>query len=257
MGLEAITIARRFRAARPIAINRAGIKYWVNRQVPVIQRWLERQPPDEPIGAWAGIASGLLEVESVDRKEVLLVDVEIGAKMAVGKWAAVLGGSASRRRWENGAARASIHIHLNGALTPHDFLDEDPMKGGRLQSVDTCTHERCLPYGLYSILTHEVTHVAESMYTRGPGYYGSDGIVNQDAYVNDPQEVRAFLQQVVEEVVRMAGKLAPHARSSQHLVDICLKTSTTWSAIEKDLQPRNRARILRAVYVALEEQGLV
>lgn len=77
-----------------------------------------------------------------------------------------------------------------------EFFSDDPMRGNRMQSLSSCTHEHCLPYGLYSILTHEVTHAAESMFRLDPTYYRGPGVVDETAYVNDPGEVRAFMQQV-------------------------------------------------------------
>ena len=253
--------ARWLYAKRPIPIWHKGIETFVSRKlVPQVVRWLKRQPQDEPIGASSGIAKGELAVEAVDGKEILVADVWVSSKPAKGKWAAVLGGSAGKRRFERGEPHVNIHLFMNGALSPEEYLTTESGKQ-RLQSLSSCTYETCLPYGLYSILTHEVTHTAEVMFRQDPTYFREDGI-DEEAYVNDPGEVRAFMQQVVEEAVRIAKKL--HAipgftekKTNRELVDIFLKMTTTWKGIEKNLNRSNKAQILKAVHYGLDQAGLL
>jgi len=252
-------------ATRPTPIDREEIKSFVtNKLVPAITRWLKRQVQDQPLGAVSGIVEDDLKIESVDGKETLRASVLVQSKAATGKWASVLGGSSGYRRWQGGEARVNITLWLNGALSPADYFDTDPMKGNRLSPLSACTHEHCLPYGLYSILTHEVTHAAESMFTgKQPTYYqqgpGGQEVADEVAYVNDPKEVRAFMQQVVDEVVRMAKKdmIRDHVKTDRALVDLCLQLSTTWMAIDKHLLSSNRAKILKAVYDGLDKEGLL
>lgn len=261
--LKQVEFFKHKKAKRPVRINRRLIEAFVTRTlVPQIERWLKRQRQDKPIGALRNIASGSLEVDAVDGKYPLQADVQVDSKAATGKWAAVLGGSSGRYRWERGQGVVDIKLWLNGALTPADYLSGDPMTGNRLQSLNSCTHEHCLPYGLYSILTHEVTHTAESMFRQDPTYYrGPDHEVDEVAYVNDPGEVRAFMQQIVEEVSRGFQKLRDYAerqgKGNRELIDLALKLSTTWKGIEKHLSASNRAKILKAVYNGLDEAGLL
>ncbi len=263
----AYRVSSRYRVAtRPIPIDKREVVRFVAKELaPDILRWLQRQPEDDPIGAVQGVASGVIEVESSDGKGTLRAYVYVESKAARGKWAAVLGGSSGKRKWEKGEARVQVTLWLNGALSPKEWLDEDPVTGGRMQPYPGCSSERCLAYGLYSILTHELTHAAESMFEgREPTYYqrgpeGEQVVTDEVAYINDPKEIRAFMQQVVDEVLRYATTpmIRDNAKNPKHLIDLSLKLSTTWKAIDPHLTRANRSRILKAVYGALSQEGLV
>lgn len=256
-------------AARPIRIDKATIRYAVEKDlVPQIKRWLKRHPhPDQPIGSSArtGLAETNFYADSVDGQEQLRIDVIVIAAASSAKKFPVLGGEAGRRRFENGSAVVQVVLWLNGAISPNEYLgtngpdrDLTNFVTEYFQPLGECTHETCLPYGLYSILIHEVTHAAEAAF-RAPRQYEHDEdhkVKDQKSYVNDPKEVRAFMQQVVDETVRMAHKLKEHMNGRQ-LVDTSLRLSFTWSAIEKDLNARSRKLILTAVYQAFSEAELL
>lgn len=262
MDILTLRVAARFQtAARPVPIDKKGIAQFVEKTLmPGIVRWLKHQSnQDEPLGDRTGIIARELEVESVDGKELLLAEVIIKSVGSKGKWAAVLGGSSGSRRWESGQGRIKVTLWLNGALTPADFLVPQPGTD-RLQPLSRCTYETCLPYGLYSILIHELTHTAESMFQKVPEYLrGVDNPMAEKPreYVNDPQEVRAFMQQVVDEAVKGARHLRSHAKSNQWLINYSLRMSTTWKIIEPDMTHANKAKILKAVYEAFEKEGLL
>jgi len=78
-----------------------------------------------------------------------------------------------------------------------------------------------------------------------------------EGYINDPGEVRAFMQEVVDAAERLAPKLRVHMRSNQQLMETVLTLTTTWSIIEKHLKPRERVKILKAVYEVLDRKGLL
>ena len=230
--------------------------------VPGIVRWLTRQSrQDEPLGDGKKIYTDTIDVESVDGQEILEAEVSVVTVAAKGTWASILGGSSGKRRWREGRGRVSVKLWLNGALSPADFINPKavPLMGrpyveDRLQPLSQCKYETCLPYGLYSILIHELTHTAEVYYQKALQYKRDS---DKEKYVNDPHEVRAFIQQIVDEVIRYGHKIRSHAKSNKKLVDYVLGLSTTWGGIEADLNPRNRAKILKAVYTALEDEGLL
>jgi hypothetical protein len=261
MSVLALRVAARHQASRPVPIDKEEVGRFVEHHlVPDIVSWLKRHPhQDQPIGAHSGIAAAWLNIDSVDRQETLQAEVYVKSVEAKGKWAAVLGGSSGKRRWEEGEARVQVILWLNGALSPADFLV--PQAGtDRLQPLSGCKYETCLPYGLYSILTHELTHAAEAMFReKTPKYLRmpEDDPKRREVYVNDPGEVRAFLQQVVDEAVRGAKHLREHSKSNDWLVKFSLKMSTTWKEIEGALNRGNRAKILKAVYDALDKEGLL
>lgn len=153
-----------------------------------------------------------------------------------------------------------VTLYLNGALTPAELHSEE-----RTQPLHACKHEKCIAYGLYSILLHELTHVAEEPLRkrRAPTYSPGDERERAEpsrGYINDPSEVRAFLQQIVDEVEHNAedSLLWEHLRQNRHgFLDAVLALSTTWSIVEKQLSPSNRARILKSVYELLTRKGLL
>jgi len=240
------------RIARPIDVDKRGLRSFVqNLLVPSVEEWLRgRANQDAPIGSAKNLAVERLEVTDSDGRSTHTVTVFVNSRPSGAKGVAIIGASATRDR---------INIYVNGALSPVDFLV--PTKwSDRMSPIWECTSETCLPYGLYANLIHEVTHTAD-IFMKEIGYDPQDVLNRGEAawglYVNDPAEVRAFMQQIVDETERMAGKIRDHAKSNQHLIGIVLKTSTTWKLIEKHLTLKNKARILKSVYEALDRQGLL
>ena len=240
-------------ATRPIEIDKRGLKSFVQGTlIPQVVRSLKRRPKqNEPIGSVENLANGILEVEDSDSRSSHSVLVVVNARPSSAKGAAVLAGKTSNFE--------RIDLYVNGALTPVDILE--PTKwDDRLQPIWKCTHETCLPYGLYSILIHEITHAAD-IFVKSLKYKPSDvierGEAAWDPYVNDPAEVRAFMQEVVDVAERHAPMFREHAKTNQRLIDMVLKMSTTWGLIEKHLTSKSKARILKAVYEVLDRKGLL
>lgn len=124
-----------------------------------------------------------------------------------------------------------------------------------------------------SMLLHEVTHlrdyirpgdVIDPNKRRGDPVRGWNDFV---AYVNSVHEVRAYEAQIVYECIRFmehpGGKL--HRRRAelmrdnpnQWLVDEALAHSKQWDHVGRILNEKNRARVLKAVYRALDEEGML
>jgi hypothetical protein len=249
-------------ASRAIRIDKQEIKRFVEKDlVPEIVHALKHFPDDKPLGAKSAFAEASVDVDAVDRGETLVAVVQVNSISSTGKWASVLRGSAGKRVFERGRGRVPVTLSMNGALTPNEYLT--PQGQGfsatnRMSPISACTHETCLPYGLYSILIHELTHVADTPFSKGPTYFKDDGTVKDDAsYANDPLEVRAFMQNIVDEAAHHAPAMRAHFDNNQKLIDTCLRLSTTWKLIHKDLTPANRAKILKAVYTEFDEQGLL
>jgi len=246
-------------ATRPIWLDKNELATFVeHRLIPQIERWLRRHPhPDQPIGSAHGIARERMSIDAADQRDSVEIEVEIGAEPSKAKGTAVLSGK---------AAGAHITIYMNGALSPNDFLV--PTKWtNRMSPIHSCTMLTCLPYGIYSILIHEATHAAESMFMHKLHYSPSEvrekGEAAWGSYINDPVEVRAFMQEIVDDVLRMAKResIRDHASEQPNpnraLIEIGLKLSTTYNTIAKHLSPRNHNLILKAVYDALDRTNLL
>jgi hypothetical protein len=125
-----------------------------------------------------------------------------------------------------------------------------------------------------TILLHEFTHIRDVIrpqdvidpekHRHEPGG-GYDAFVK---YFNSPHELRARMSQVVYEVLNVLqhDALGPKLRHyaelqrdnpNEYLVDAALARSKTWRRGEYVWTPENKARILRAVYRALEREGLL
>jgi hypothetical protein len=253
-------------ATRPIWLDKGAIAQFVEGQlVPEIVRWLRRQKQDEPIGHVDGIVRGEpLRIESV-KGYPLRYDVYVSAREAKGKYAAVLGG-----RTRPGV----IELEINGALTPAEYLNTEGSLTAplRIQPIHSCRAETCLNYGLYSLLIHEATHAAEMDHMKGLTYSPKEVMEKGEAawgpYINDPSEVRAFMQQIADEVIHNVGKsdqmhvmLRERAEKDPHpnqkLLHYALLLSTTWKVIEDHLTPKNKATILKGVYDRMEQAKLL
>ncbi len=246
--------------ARPIPVDKSFLQNFVQTSlVPDIEKWAENQPDyrqNTPIGQVDHIAGDSLFVKTSDGRKVLPVSVFVAARPSKAKYAMVLGGRCS-------SATGVITLFINGAFSPKELIEPE-----RMQSLWDCTHETCLPYSLYSILLHEVTHssdIFKKKLTYSPseveGKTGDPATLRQ--YVNDPSEVKAFMQQVVDETCNSAKKelirnyAEQKTNPNRELVDLTLKMSTTWSLIEKALNRKNKALILKAVHDAFDQKGLL
>jgi len=250
----------RLQNPRPIPINKQALKNFVQDDLlPRINDSLRREVnQDLPLGPALGLAYDYTSINAAHDRDTLIVRVQIDSVRAMGKWAAVLGGSQHEHD-----GQPLIHLNLNGALSPAELLSTE-----RQQDIWTCNSLTCLPYALYSIMIHEATHASESIFPqRKIDYYSRNEegeVVNLDMrrYLNDPQEVRANLQEIADEVLRYAQMtpIREHARGAvnpnQVLLDIALSLSTTWKLVQADMTPQNRAKILRVLHTLLEEKGL-
>lgn len=243
-------------ATRPIFVDKRALKAEVqNNLVPQVVAWLKRQSnQDSPIGSARGLASGHINVESAAGTVVRAVKIQVESRPTGAKGVAVISGKYS-------SASRTITVFVNGALSPADFLVPPPLWGNRLQPIWDCTHETCLAFGLYTVLLHEATHASEEVepsLSYDPGKVTVSGEGDWDKYVNDPTEVRAFMQEVLDVAERWAPRIRDmKVTDNPRMVKIILTMSTTWKVIEKHLNPRSKAKILKAVYEVLDRKGFL
>jgi hypothetical protein len=117
---------------------------------------------------------------------------------------------------------------------------------------------------IYIALLHELTHAADHVYDRvtaregKPKYFAPDGQLNDEEYWNDPREIRAFLQEAVEEALVRAENYVRDHRGKNFTRDQVLDyvhKGEIWKQIQSHMNERNRAKILKAVYAALMDSG--
>jgi hypothetical protein len=106
---------------------------------------------------------------------------------------------------------------------------------------------------VFDALIHEATHIVD-LYTReresSKGYNEDHTkLVDPTAYVNDPKEVRAFMQQIADQIVQDIEGGSPS-------VAVSLYSNKLWQRLRSDLTDRNRKLILKGVYTAVQDSGL-
>lgn len=236
--------------ARAIPIDKSALRSLTTRLEKRLSQAFTvamRTKPDDPIRrqeVWARETHDIRNVMGHD----LTVDVMVtaGKDRSGGPFVAA-GGYGHNRRTN----RPVVIVKLNGSYSPKEYLP----------AVDT----GMLTRGIYDILIHEMTHAADAAlkakYKTGPasGQYVPDDI---SAYYNDPKEVRAYMQQVVDEVLRYGGKrqnlekILKLFKGPRHRgIEVVLKNTETWPEIKDHLTDSNKAKILKAVYQALDDEG--
>jgi hypothetical protein len=243
------------RGSGTVRVDLHQVQHFVaNDLMPDIEHWLRAHPdPNEPIGAGRRIAKGVIEIETVRSRsrsfphaEFIEAQVFVISKASQSR-DAVIGGAVTEVHEDRGEFKIGVHAWLNAGVSAHDYL-KHRMSPNRL--------DQNIQYGLYSLLIHELTHAAEAMFKKKPGY-DPENLDRRD-YYNDPKEVRAFMQQVADEVLHYVGldTIRDYAGgNNRKLVDTGLKVSATWREIGPFLTPANKRRVLSAVYAAMDRQG--
>jgi len=140
----------------------------------------------------------------------------------------------------------SLGIGLNGSLPMSAFTDADDegAKG--------------LKYLINYELVHELTHVAEFWFIqKGVNQVDqNDQPKDMKGYYNSPHEVRAFMQQILDEIMPKArGFRRIEPKNNHAFVTKLMNTSNKWKQISPHLNSMNEAKIIKAVYTALTEAG--
>lgn len=134
-----------------------------------------------------------------------------------------------------------VVVQINGTL------DADAIRKGAETHI--------VKVQLYNLLIHELTHVADK-YLRGVGEGMSEDDLRQNPaiYYNSPSELHAFMQEVVDQVSqRFVHYEKLEKRFGQKALGMLLNMSETWSKVGPYWTERNRQKVLKAVYQALDE----
>ena len=253
------------RGSRAIGLPKSEIAQFVDRDlVPKIRRTLERLRPDRPLGTGPVLAEGTIVVDDVKGDRVY-ADVTIQTRAATKKGTAVLKAWAGPVKFVRGDYRSAVVVEVNGAFAPQEILAGQEMSMGQglrfkhdmLQPVSSCRTLQCLPFAIYNQLLHELTHVVDTFMPK-VDYYNADGTVIDARYYNHPAEVRAIIQTMVDEALNHGRKLKEHFKgNSQRLVAMVLRMSSEWKVVEPHMNRQNTAKVMKAIYTALVEEGIL
>ena len=238
-------------AARPIPVNKAAIRELVDDIVKGVGAVLQRYPNQEDKVQWMKLPIWHDEINdpkllTVTGQPVGPIDVLVTSQIGQSP-DLVLGGGIGRNRV---TGQRALVVTLNGrykvsALKPSlPFMKDE----------------------LFSLLIHEFTHLKDKI-GDSDGYrkvlkdrgttlptFGDD--LDGDTYFNDPAEVRSHMQEIVHEVLEMASKIRPHYDANKALL-VSLKNSATWQQISPHLTVKNKNLIMKAVYTAIQDAGLL
>lgn len=109
---------------------------------------------------------------------------------------------------------------------------------------------------LYPVLLHELTHVADKFKGRGPAHdMSQDEAQGSAKYYNDPGEVRAYMQEIVDELedkVKHLGKLQK-AFGMTKGIEYLLKSSDTWQEVSPHWTESNKRKVIKTVVQMINE----
>jgi hypothetical protein len=239
-------VARRY-AARPIRLDRAAVQKTRDKLVDGLRRWVLRHRTEvEALGVEQRrpLASAEITLDDVAGRP-LTAEVHLLSKRDPSNPLSIVGAGAGKNRR---TGRPTVIVFLNAKDNARWFFQKGSV----------------FPDYLFRTLLHELTHVADTFDAEKPRDYegGTKKLmapgqpeVEWDDYYNDPMEVRAFMREIYEQVRENFPKFVEAFGETTGL-RYALK-STDWSDIKEHLTPRNKKIILKGVYTALQDDGLI
>lgn len=227
-----LKLAKELLASKPIPVDKPAIKQLARNLSSNIKRFLQSHDANQIIGK-KELATESQELNFIQGKKL---NVSVTVKSVTGNFKQlVLGGhqdgafETSKRIPE--ALMLDISIAVNGSVMPMEYLKST-----------TLTDD------LYSMLLHEFTHAMDL-----------SGIVNQKVndvstdtglteYYNQPREVRAYLQQIIDEVQKVIPAIIKQYANRHKLMDEVLKRSFTWNKFKDRWNHESKKKIMQAVY---------
>ena len=236
-------------ATRPIQINKAVIKPNAVRCYRTLLEVIEKYKPAPKFqdvdlkSTPSGLRLmgqdrhiGMLEVTPVGSDTPVSVPLILNFRVAHKTWIRefISGGRITNRGYYGDTRLSPIkmEVSVNLSNSYNDLMDP--------RNKTQITQE------IFSVLVHELTH-AKDWYPleRPPLDYEQP-----EVYHNLTQEVRAFMQQISDEVITYP---TTNFTDLNKFFEKALDFSTTWHRIKKYLNPQNKKLILKGVWTALHD----
>jgi hypothetical protein len=228
----------------PIRLDDTVVNALVDALVKQVEQHVTRRlvkAPSSPIGEMrlAEKRISITDVRGVKRDLFIKVKSQMSRSPRL-----VLGGKYEPKKHK-------IVVYLNGVIPAEQAINV-------LRGASETTFEGAIR----GTLVHELTHAHDYLKMRG---YKSparpDAKTPQEQrqayidYLNQPDEVRAFMQQMVREVLHNAKTLAAYKSfdTQRDRLKVLLRASEIYQEIGKFLTPANRKKMLQAVYRAIAE----
>ena len=203
-------------AARPIPLDKRAINEATSEVTRRIMLAINSRSgdPDEPLSSQRiprQIDGGSFPLSQVIRDGEGLVPSDLHVPIQVRflnrpprNMTLLLGGSLVSQSDLFSGFQHSLEIRASSALSASEYRDQN----GLLQRE------------IYSVLLHEVTHAVDLVGRMRDDYSPADARDGAAAYINQPHEIRAFMRQVVEEVIpvppRTGRSYLPPRKEVQH-----------------------------------------
>jgi len=235
--------------ARPIPLDKSKIddatRYVLFQLATELGR---RHPQDEPLGTLQlpqyVMRTGVLALEGLPnvRGQRIQAPVVYVNSYASDAHEVILSGGAG----ELPSGRHAILVNINGRFTVERLL--------RLTQRASKEPANSVVFkDLRKMLLHEVTHTLDEPREHKETARTVPLDVNRTEYYNRPNETRAYLAEIVDQVLAVAPKLTD-VHGGDLLRD-ALSLSDTWREVEIYWTEENRKLVLRAVYRALDDAG--
>ena len=234
---ELLRVAKMLFAARPIRLDKAMIKREAEQLAEKIWRLVKDRPWEEGIGKL--VLNFELTITNVAGEMIPVIVVvkskEVGRPPNPRRLSVrdvVTGGGAGTAK-----GKPAILMNVNANYYPRHFSPDS-----------------FLERELYEMMLHELTHISDKYKKKKPTTQRVRTVEEIDPveYYNDPGEVKAYMQEVVEQVRRYFPKIYKH-RGRKDAMKFSLKMSSTWNMIEPHLNRRNRNKILSAVWNEVQD----
>jgi len=222
-------------ASRPIRLDKSAIRRLIDTLLKKLDRKLSRMDDDEPLGRMQ-IAKVPFKVEGTSGKDIQLV-VVLRSKPSSSPFPVTGGGMGTLRA----TGKTAIVVELNGRYQV-SFYKGSP-DGSMLHD------------GLWNALLHELTHVADEYREKveeTTTHVKTEDELDPKWYYNQGSEVRAYMQEVVDQVLDVLPKFQKTFDDKTSLV-YALKFSETWGEVKEHLTPRNKKKVLGAVWSAIQD----
>lgn len=240
MDTQIARVARKYvskRAARPIPIDKAYLKRLAQESADKVLAWVNKETG---IGSREWVLTPFWDLRQGLGLHVRMPDIEI-SRVIRKDGRGWVSSERSIQFWVTCEKKATkergrLKVVRSGRYTTWE--DDSWLSiflHGDLTGADLDGYRRVLAGELYSVLLHEVTHivemagnkVTESDHTRG---------LSRAEHTNHPLEVRAYMQQVADEVEGFGN-----FREGLH-------ASPTFRGIRRHLTEANRRLLVRGVY---------
>lgn len=191
----------------------------------------------QPLGNRMLVPAAPYDITAVDGESLGPMYVQLRAVETDSPYYVVDGGFGFHQRYQTPV----VIVNVNGSM-PGDTLSR-AAKARQVQSQ------------IYPVLIHELTHAADK-YSKGVGNKMTpEEARDNEAYYNNPSEVRAYMQEVVDEVegnlkhwAKLQGAFGPGKG-----LEYMLKLSPTWKDISPHWTERNRRLVIKAVAQVLDD----